>query len=210
MNTMSDDKHEAKPLPGGSLAGGLRESILSLLQRLYPREFRIQPPPWPGAASSEMLRQWMQTARASVGTRSDRESSHDIALGAFGEFLADLATNAWRLREKMREPGTDQPREEMRRVYRHVEAIWASLQQQGVEIRDPTGEIVPEGGVYGLRVLASQPTPGITREKVLETIKPTIRFKNQVIQMGEVILAVPEKADGSGQRQSPSVDPHSY
>jgi len=49
--------------------------------------------------------------------------------------------------------------EDMRRPYRHVESMWDTLTQEGVDIHDHTGEVVPEGGVYGLKVLACQPTP---------------------------------------------------
>ena len=137
------------------------------------------------------------SAEARLAGTTSRETAGQPELRAFAALVADLGTNAWRLRQKMIEPGSDQPREEMRRVYRHVEAIWEALRQQGVEIRDPQGEVVPESGVYGLKVLAAQPTAGITREFVHETIKPTIRYKDQVIQMGEVILAVPEKASAA-------------
>ena len=107
-------------------------------------------------------------------------------------FLGEVATNIWRLRQKMLDVATRQPLEPTRRLYRHVESIWDAFREQGIEICDHTGQVVPQGGVYGLRILACQPTAGIGREVVLETIKPTVRLQQQVIQMGEVILAVPE------------------
>jgi hypothetical protein len=45
-----------------------------------------------------------------------------------------------------------------------------------------------------LKVLCFQPTPGLRRERVIETIKPTIYFKGKTIQMGEVIVGKPEAA----------------
>jgi hypothetical protein len=107
-------------------------------------------------------------------------------------FLADVGTGLWRLRQKMVQPGTDRPLEEMRRAFRHLESVWDALTQAGMEIRDHTGEPVPEGGVYALKTVAFQPTPGISREKVIETIKPSIYYKDQMIQMGEVIVGTPE------------------
>jgi len=46
---------------------------------------------------------------------------------------------------------------------------------------------------YGLplKVVTTQPTPGITKESVIETIKPTIYWQKQIIQMGEVVIATP-------------------
>jgi len=45
-----------------------------------------------------------------------------------------------------------------------------------------------------LRVIAFQPTAGITREIITETIKPTIYRNDTIVQIGEVIVAVSEPA----------------
>jgi hypothetical protein len=42
-----------------------------------------------------------------------------------------------------------------------------------------------------LKVVTSQPAPGIARETVIETIKPTIYWQQQIIQTGEVVIATP-------------------
>jgi hypothetical protein len=39
--------------------------------------------------------------------------------------------------------------------------------------------------------VTSQPTAGITKERVTETLKPTIYWRNKIIQMGEVVIATP-------------------
>jgi hypothetical protein len=106
--------------------------------------------------------------------------------------LADIGVGLWRLRSKMVEPGTTRPLAEMERVYRHVESLWDVMEQAGLQIRDHTDEPVPEGGIYSLHAIAYQPTAGITREKVLETLKPSIFYKSHLIQMGEVIIATPD------------------
>ena len=43
-----------------------------------------------------------------------------------------------------------------------------------------------------LDVLAFQPTPGIEREVVAETIRPTVYLQGQQIQKGQVIVATPQ------------------
>jgi len=75
--------------------------------------------------------------------------------------------------------------------------MWDALAQAGVEIYDHTGEVVPDGGDYGLKVLARQPTPGVRREIVLETIRPSIRYQKRTIQMGEVVVAKPDTPSGA-------------
>jgi hypothetical protein len=106
--------------------------------------------------------------------------------------LGHIGTGLWRLRQRLLEPGSTQPREEMRRANRDLEGLWDTLAEAGVEILDHTG--APFDAGMSLKVIAFQPTPGIVREKVLETVKPTIYYKKQWIQMGEVIVAMPEKS----------------
>lgn len=105
--------------------------------------------------------------------------------------LADVATGLWRLRAKMLPDGSRQPSEENRRSYRQLETIMDVMVQAGVQIRDHTGEAVPRGGIYTLKALAYEPTAGLSRDQVIETLKPTIAFKDRVIQTGEVIIGTP-------------------
>jgi hypothetical protein len=108
------------------------------------------------------------------------------------QLLADVATGLWRLRSKMLTPRAEPLLEEhYRRSYKQLESIFDILNQAGVQIRDHTAEAVPRGGIYTLKALAYEPTPGLSREEVIETLKPTIVFKDRVIQTGEVIIGTP-------------------
>jgi hypothetical protein len=40
-----------------------------------------------------------------------------------------------------------------------------------------------------LTVITTQPTAGIAKERVIETIKPTIYWNETIIQTGEVVIA---------------------
>jgi predicted amidohydrolase YtcJ len=123
---------------------------------------------------------------------SEDESSSETLRGELINLLADIGTGLWRLRLKMLPAGARHSSEENRRSYKQLEAILDTLTTAGVQIRDHTGEAVPRGGIYTLRVLAYEPTSGLAREQVIETIKPTIYLKNRVIQIGEVIIGTPE------------------
>ncbi|MBW2559148.1 MAG: hypothetical protein JRD69_10020 [Deltaproteobacteria bacterium] len=105
-------------------------------------------------------------------------------------FLADVGTSLWRLRQKMLHPGTDRPLEEMRRAYRHLESMWDAFTQANIEIQDHTNELFDSG--MSLKAITFQPMAGIAREMVIETIKPSIYFKDKAIQIGEVIVGTPE------------------
>lgn len=117
---------------------------------------------------------------------SSRISVHD---------LVDIATQAWRARIKMLDAATGEIRDDMIRVNRHVESILGSLRTMGFELKDHTGD----GFDYGqpLKVVGTQPEKGLQRETVLETLKPTIYWKGQIVQQGEVVVGTPmEQQDG--------------
>ena len=129
-----------------------------------------------------------------ANARSEGEPASGNLADELIKLLADVGTGLWRLRSKMLPTGSKHPSEENRRPYKQLEAILDILAAGGVQIRDHTGEAVPRGGAYSLNVLAYEPTAGLAREQVIETIKPTIYLKDRIIQMGEVIVGTPETA----------------
>jgi hypothetical protein len=163
----------------------LEGTIVGLAAHLWRlhRSLRSAPP-----AFSRRLERIVEELRQALVEERDVERRKPIASD---RLLADFGTNLWRLRKRMLEPGTDQPAEAMRRPFRHVQSIWDALAAAGIEICDHTGEVVPKGGNYAPRILGCQPTPGINRVIVLETIKPTVRFGDKILQQGEVILGTP-------------------
>jgi hypothetical protein len=170
--------------------------LSAIRQLLFPREFRIAASQWPVSLEQSLLRL----------ARFD-ESAPRLQGPAFGEdelrLLADIGTGLWRLKQRMVKPGTSQPLDEMHRPFRHLESVWDALIQGGAEIRDHTDEPFDPG--LSLKVVSYQPTPGLGRERVIETIKPTIYFKGTPIQMGEVIVGRPEKHETPpGDPQSPA------
>lgn len=160
-------------------------TIFSAIRQLYfPREFRIAAVPWP-ANMGQLLAELIRLTEVAGEPQATLPAEQDPRL------FADIGTGLWRLRQKLVKPGTTQPLDEMRRPYRHLESVWDALAQAGVEIQDHTDKPFDSG--MSLKVVSFQPTPGLERERVIETIKPTIYFKGKSIQMGEVIVGIPEK-----------------
>jgi hypothetical protein len=110
------------------------------------------------------------------------------------QLVADVGTGLWRLQSKQAPAGPNDLEAE-RRTQRHLQSLLDTLVQAGVEIRDHTGELVPRGGIYTLNVLAYEPRASLATERVLETIKPTIYFKDRVIQVGQVIIGTPTASE---------------
>ena len=113
--------------------------------------------------------------------------------------LVSIATNAWRAKIKMVDATTGEVREEMKRVDRHIEAIYRSLAEVGVVIRDHTGEAYDEG--QPMKVVASKPTPGLDKKRVSETLLPSIFWNDRLVQNGEIEIATPACQNTSAESQ---------
>jgi hypothetical protein len=158
--------------------------VASLRQWVFPREFRIGSPVWPGDLAGAL-----QAARAEIEILSSKEAPQG---GEQERLMADIATRLWRMRRRMVSPDSDQPLEAMRPAFRDLQSMWDLLAQAGVEIVDHTGLQYRSG--MALKVLAFQPAAGLPRETVIETIRPTILIKSHHVQMGEVVVGTPPTA----------------
>ena len=103
--------------------------------------------------------------------------------------MADVATNIWKAKCRMLDGPSGEVREEMKRVYRHVESALETLAELGIALKDHTGNAFDYG--LPLKVVTTQETPGITRDTVIETLRPTVYWQKQIIQMGEVVVGIP-------------------
>jgi hypothetical protein len=103
--------------------------------------------------------------------------------------FADLANVAWALQKKSCDPITNERKEEFRSIARHIDQLSEYLEEFGVKIQNHTNEPFDSG--QSLEVIAFQPTAGISRDVVVETIRPTVYLKGIRIQMGQVVVATP-------------------
>ena len=104
--------------------------------------------------------------------------------------IAAIATHVWRAKSKLIDPESGQPREETKRTYRHIESTLDALAQMGVVIRDQLNEPYDPG--LPVNVLTFQPMPGLSRDTIVEVLRPTIIWQDRVLQVGEVIVGTPE------------------
>ena len=109
--------------------------------------------------------------------------------------LVEIATNAWKARTRLAGSGqSEQQPPEFRRLERNIEAIIDSLAKFEIKAQDHTGEAFDFG--LPIKVVASQPQPGIARDVVTETIRPTVTFRGKILQRGEVVIATPASEEG--------------
>jgi len=104
--------------------------------------------------------------------------------------IAAIATHVWRAKNKLIDPESGQPREETKRTYRHIESTLDALAQMGVVISDQLNEPYDPG--LPVNVLTFQPMPGLSRDTIVDVVRPTIIWRERVLQVGEVVVGTPE------------------
>ncbi len=155
----------------------------AIRQRMHPPEFRIGEPLW----AREMVDELSEILRrVAVETPAARNAP------PFDEQIVAIGTKVWRLRNEIMKQADGPQAAGLRYATTYLNALWEQLSDAGIEIRDHTGEAVPRTGVYMLKVVAHQPVDGLGRQRVIETLKPTIYFNEQVLQVGEVIVGTPK------------------
>jgi hypothetical protein len=105
--------------------------------------------------------------------------------------IVTIATNMWRAKTKLVDARTGVPHEETKRTYRHVENTLDALTEMGVAIRDLLNEPYDPG--LPVNVLTYQPTLGLARDTIVEVVRPTILWRGEVVQIGEVVVGTPSE-----------------
>ena len=106
--------------------------------------------------------------------------------------IAAIATHVWRAKRKLIDPESGQPHEETKRTYRHIESTLDALAQMGVVISDQLNEPYDPG--LPVNVLTFQPMPGLSRDTIIDVVRPTIIWQERVLQVGEVVVGTPENS----------------
>jgi len=74
-----------------------------------------------------------------------------------------------------------------------------SLESIGIRIEDLTGKPFVPG--MALNVVSSQPNSSVSADRIAETLKPTVYFRDQFIQAGDVIIEGPPSSKSLGKEQ---------
>jgi hypothetical protein len=146
-------------------------------------QFPLGKPSWP------IEQTVLSVMAAGQRQREPRQAEPSVA-DAHEKALASIATNAWKAKARLKDAGAVEDSGVLKRINGDLERIWNVLVEDlGLEVKDHTGKDFDYG--MALKVVTTQPTAGITKERVIETIKPTIYCKNKIIQIGEVVVATP-------------------
>jgi hypothetical protein len=148
---------------------------------------QISPPNWPKEMSA------LQRLAAA-------EANQEFQNKAAASFC-DIAIHAWRMQRRMTDRVTKEVKEEHKAMHRSVAGIQETLTAMGFTVRDREGDFYD----YGLpeKVVAAEKRAGISREMVVETIRPSVFFGDQLLKPGEIVIAVPEDATATPPPEHP-------
>ena len=122
-------------------------------------------------------------SEAEIAGVQELSSLHENA-----RFLQDLATRLWRASKQLDKALQKSDEAQLERFARRFEEIGEILADYGIEIIDHTGQNYDVG--LSVTVLQFEPTPGIAREVICETIVPSLRIRG-VLVPGQVVVAAP-------------------
>jgi hypothetical protein len=111
--------------------------------------------------------------------------------------LCGLAVEVWRMKGRLARLREVAPPKELRPLESALAKMEEVLQAAAVEIDDPQGRPYHEGEPY--EVLLFEPSPGLARPMVLQTVKPLVRVGGKLARRGEVVVGTPsgeKKAEG--------------
>jgi hypothetical protein len=150
-----------------------------LKQLWFPAQFRLPEPEFT-KEQLDLLEELIQLIHPTLSKAESDASDERVGMA---RFLVDLGTGVWRIRRKI-ESLSRMPKEIKDALY-SLESTWASMAGGGVEIIDHIGAIPSKNEA---RVVEVRDIPNLTRDQVIETIKPTILLRGEVIQIGEVVM----------------------
>lgn len=104
--------------------------------------------------------------------------------------LADLGTNLWRARQRLlRLLDKGSLGADYKKILRPIESALENMGSIGVKVIDFTGRPYVQG--MALNIVSSQPNSSLKADRIYETLKPTIYFREQFIQAGDVVIEGP-------------------
>lgn len=167
-----------------------------LNQLKYPREFKIKPASLSDEDVKglyELLKMLpdLDNAKSDIEAKSSEDHADNKQLL---KIIVELLVIFWRMEKRidqLKNANTIES-DNYYKIIRYLSNAQDVLSKNDFEISDHANEINTGGEAY--KVIAYQPEESFTEERVIETIKPTIYFKNKILQRGEVIVGQPNES----------------
>ena len=183
----------------GKIMVRMRRSIDDVRQWMHPVPFRIEESPDLVAISKD-VRLGQEAAPAARPTRQTMDDDFKHVL----KTVAAIATALWRVRTKLETENKVELPSELRHLPRHVQSAWDALTSGGFEVQDHKGQLYVPG--MAVNPVTYAPVPSVPPNTIVEALKPTLFWKDLLIQRADVILAAPADG-GSNTRHGEALPP---
>jgi hypothetical protein len=156
-----------------------------------PKELKI-PQINPPSAAELITQIALESTTPSTPTETGQRLENEIGLMSKAMIL--ITNQLWRLETVVNDPEngemkTDLSSQEMRKIANALEAIKQSVGELGIRIKDRCNEDFHAG--LPDQVVTEEPREGISKERIIRTIRPTIFWNQTMVQRGEIDIAVP-------------------
>ena len=146
-------------------------------------------------SSADLVTQVLREV-AKVGESNEADQKLGDNTTVMSKALISIAGHAWRLKTAVNdsesgEMKTELTAQEMRKVANTLEAISQTIQELGIRVIDRCNEDFHPG--LPDQVVTEEPLEGISKERIIRTIRPTIIWHQTMVQRGEIDIAVPVK-----------------
>ncbi|GHG85018.1 hypothetical protein [Streptomyces lanatus] len=162
----------------------VRQVRAALGQLRHPPEFRVARPLLEPAQA-----EWAAAVLAEAESAEALARQARTPQGAGTDAMLGAAVGIWRALRKLDQGTGPLSSADLRQVRRQVHASRQALADDGLEIQEHDGQPFDSG--QSLEVLVFQDEPELDREVVLETVRPSVYFRGERIQMGQVIVGRP-------------------
>jgi hypothetical protein len=167
-----------------------------------PSDLKISQPEFPNPLDmAKELAKSLPEGNKSVGGKSPSIKIVETLPADYLKKTLAIVINIWRIKSRLTDSHSKAIKEELakedvKKIARYLESIHDSFTQLGIEIIDRTGETFD----YGLpeKVVTAKPQEGISKELVIETLRPTVKWNNQIFP-GEVEIATPITKSDKGE-----------
>jgi hypothetical protein len=150
-----------------------------LRQRRQYRAFRIDEPRW----TEEQCRELDQV----IALLGEADPPVEAGTELDEKALAEAATNLWRAQQKLAQLGSGST--QSRQASRYLRSCAEALTDAGLVVQDHDGDPFHAG--RSVEVLVYQDDPTVSAETIVETVRPSVYYRDRRIQMGQVIVGCP-------------------
>ena len=168
---------------------GISRAQAKSLQQKFPIGIRIHPTD--EVLFGQEMNDTLQGIHFMIATFQEKENTDQAGeLNELIQLIGDLCVGLWRINKRIAYLRNNDLDKDIQILNRPVQNTVDRALQAGIEIKDYSNTPYIDGMIE--RVVAFEPTKGILRETILETIKPSIYYKENLIHHGEIIVGTPE------------------